>query len=192
MTGNQFLPSGIDALDRQLFGGYPAGSVVLLVGSPVSGLELIAKQFCRNDSDAVYLMMGSETEEGMINGREMDVDECLAACTGTRNVVDSVTTLSDRCGREETLRFLQIIRQRLRTSGGVLIGTLYPGVLLPLTEALVLRSADIVIECSVIDHANSISRTCVVRKKTGEVQDQILQYVVKEQGIEMVPTERVA
>jgi archaellum biogenesis ATPase FlaH len=192
MTWDQFLSSGIDALDRQLFGGYPAGSIVLLVGSPVSGLELIAKQFCQNDSDAVYLMMGNETEEGMIDGRAMDVDECLAACTGMRNVVDSVTTLSDRCGREETLRFLHHVREHLKTSGGVLIGTLYPGVLLPLTEALVIRSADIVIECSVVDHADIISRTCVVRKKIGAVQDQILQYVVKEHGIEMVPTERVA
>ena len=191
MTLTQFVPSGIDALDRQLFGGYPAGSVVLLVGSPVSGIELIAKQFCKKDRDAVYLMLGSETEEGMISGRGMDVDECLAVCTGRRNVVDSVTTLSDRCGQEETLRFLQTIRQRLRTSGGVLVGTLYPGVLSPLTEALVLRGADIVIECSVVDHANTISRTCVVRKKIGEVQDQILQYVVKEQGVEMMPTKRV-
>lgn len=186
------LASGIEGLDRELSGGYPLGSLVLLVGGPVSGTELIAQQFCRDDPDAVYLMLDGDVGKRMESGSDKDVDGCLAVCTGTRNVVDSVTSFAERFGRDETLRFLRTLRQRLRKSGGVLVGTLYPGVLPPLTEALVLRTADIVIECSAVPQVNSISRRCVVRKKSGAVPDHYLQYVVHEQGIRMVPTERVA
>jgi len=186
------IASGIEGLDRELSGGYPSGSIVLLVGGPVSGTELIAQQFCRGDPDFVYLMLDGEVLDGMESGSGMDMDGCLAVCTGTRNVVDSVTSLAERFGRKETLRFLQTLRQRLRVSGGVMVGTFYPGVLPPLTEALLLRTADIVIECSAVPHVNVISRMCVVRKKSGAVPDHYLQYVVQEQGIEMVPTERVA
>ena len=186
------ISSGIEGLDRELSGGYPLGSVVLLVGGPVSGTELIAKQFCRGDTDFVYLMLDGDVLDGMESGSDLDVNGCLRVCTSTRNVVDSVTSLAERFGRKETLRFLQTLRQRLRVSGGVMVGTFYPGVLPPLTEALLLRTADIVIECSAVPHVNVISRMCVVRKKSGAVPDHYLQYVVQEQGIEMVPTERVA
>ena len=89
------LSSGIDGLDFQLDGGIPAGSLILVMCDPLTGIEKLSKQFWKADDSgkSSYFMFDSAVEAGMADAGKMNPGEISANMTGKWVVVDSLSTM---------------------------------------------------------------------------------------------------
>ena len=74
MSKNSKQPTGVIGLDAAIEGGYPSESVIVVIGSPLSGIDHIARQFWKVEEGGSYLMIDSEVEEGMVDARELTPD----------------------------------------------------------------------------------------------------------------------
>lgn len=61
MTKDEFVSTGIEKLDKLLEGGAPRGYMLLLLGGPGSGIEILSKQLA-STGDVIYFST-EETEE---------------------------------------------------------------------------------------------------------------------------------
>ena len=91
MAGSTKRSTGIAGLDLALDGGFPAGARIVISGSPLSGLEILARQFWQEGGRAgAYLMLDALPADEMVDARGMSLEEMVAAMTGERNIVDSL------------------------------------------------------------------------------------------------------
>ena len=66
-----------------LNGGVPSGTRIIISGSPLSGLELLAQQFWQaGEEGGTYLMLDAVPEEGMTDARGMDAAALAGAMQG--------------------------------------------------------------------------------------------------------------
>jgi len=79
LTRENRRSTGISGLDLAMEGGFPVGSTILVQGSPLTGLDLLARQFWRADTTTgTYLMIDGEVEPGMTDARGSPPKPCPA------------------------------------------------------------------------------------------------------------------
>lgn len=194
MSGKHKISTGITGLDLALDGGYPEGTRIVVVSSPLSGGELMAGQFFRSgDDEDIYLMIDGTTGPGMTNARDMKPPEIVSAMGGKRIVVDSLSSVINNFGIDETVSSLmgRGIGQLLE-AGSVILYILYPEMHTCIEEAKVFRVADIVISLKENYIGNEIERSLAILKiKDSIVPQRLIPFRIGTNGIELSTTQRV-
>jgi KaiC/GvpD/RAD55 family RecA-like ATPase len=194
MTGTHKISTGITGLDLALDGGYPEGSRIVVLSSPLSGGELMAGQFFRSGNEKdTYLMIDGITSPGMTDACNMKPQEIVGAMGGKRIVVDSLSSVINSFGIDETVSSLMIRGiDHLIEAGSVILYILYPEMHPCIEEAKVFRVADIVISLKENFIGNEIERSLAILKiKDSIVPQRLIPFRIGINGIELSTTQRV-
>ena len=185
--------TGIAGLDLALDGGFPPGARIIISGSPLSGLELLAQQFWQAGNAAgTYLMFDGVPREGMINAGGMDTAALFVSMRGERIVFDSLSTLIVTHGIDAITRLILEDTRAVIEGGATIIYLLYTGLHNPLEEARVMRAADIFITLRHQIHGNEVERTLAIEKLRGSnVPQRVIPYHITAKGLELSTTSRV-
>lgn len=193
-TGKQKKRStGIVGLNLLLDGGFPEGTIIMIYGTPIAGVDLAAKQFWKVDGEeGTYLMNDGDVESGMIDATELHPEMYMTQMAGGRIVVDSLSTIIIKYGIEEALKFLRLSREEMKKRRSNIMFVVYTGIHEPVEMTRVMRAADIVIEFSTEVHQAEIERTLAVHKmKDAASPRRLLPFIITENGIEASTTSRV-
>lgn len=99
-------------LDQAMEGGFPTGTAIVVQGSPLTGIEHMARQFWNTEGETgVYLMLDTEPEEGMTDARQMEPSAFPVLYTSNRIVVDSLSTVILKYGIEAGLECLSTAKK---------------------------------------------------------------------------------
>jgi hypothetical protein len=111
--------TGIVGLNLLLDGGYPEGTLVMMYGTPVSGIDLAAMQFWKAEGgeEGTYFMNDGDVEVGMIDATDLHPGLYATQMAGNRIVVDSLSTIIAKYGVEEALKFLRQAREEMKKRG---------------------------------------------------------------------------
>jgi len=193
ITKTEMRSTGINGLDFALDGGIPKGTSVLLSGEPLSGLDLMAKQFWKTeDESGCYLMFDSLVEEGMMDARNEKISDLPAKLTSVRNVVDSLSSMVFKFGIDAAYQFMTRDVKDVYAQGNNILFILYKGMHTPVEEMRLERAADICMELRREIHGNEIVRTLAIFKMRGAgVPDRLIPFIVTEKGLELSTTSRV-
>ncbi len=193
MSTNNKRSSGVLGLDPVLDGGFPRGTTIIVMGSPLSGIDLMARQFWKmEDEGGTYLMIDSEVEEGMTDARPLNPDHFLPLYTGQRIVVDSLSSIVLNHGIEAALSCLNSARLEAMRTGANIMFLLYTGIHSAQEQTRVLRMADVVIELKEVAFVTEIERQLAVHKvKNNQVPKRLIPFNITEKGIELSTTSRV-
>ena len=186
--------TGIVGLNLLLDGGFPEGTLIMIYGTPLAGVDLSAKQFWRAEGgeEGTYLMNDGDLEVGMIDATEIHPEMYLTQMAGSRIIVDSLSTIIIKYGIDESLKFLRLAREKMRERGSNMLYIVYTGVHEPVEMTRIMRSADIVIEFRTEVHQAEIERTLAVHKiKDAAAPQRLLPFVITDKGIEASTTSRV-
>jgi KaiC/GvpD/RAD55 family RecA-like ATPase len=186
--------TGIVGLNLLLDGGFPEGTLIMLYGTPVAGVDLAAYQFWKagEQEEGTYLMNDGDVDAGMIDATEMHPDLYPARMAGNRIVIDSLTILILKYGIEVALKLLRSARDEIRKRNANIVFVVYSGIHQPIDIARIMKAADIVIEFGTEIRQNDIGRTLVVQKVRGAAAPQrLLPFIITERGIEASTTSRV-
>lgn len=193
MTDTKKQPTGIAGLDLTIEGGFPVGTRIIVYGTALSGLELLAQQFWKaGNEECRYLMLDAEPTGEMHDGRELSLKELATAMRGERIVVDSLSTLIHNYGIDAAAEFLaHTTKDRLREGSNILF-LLYRGIHSPVEETCLMRAADVVIVLRQELHGNEFERTLSVEKIKGmNVPQRAVPYNITAKGLELSTTTRV-
>ena len=183
--------TGIAGLDLALDGGFPPATRVVISGSPLSGLEILAQQFWRAGG-GTYLMFDAVPAEGMIDARGKDAATLVGTMQGERIVVDSLSTLIAAWGVDTVANFVLHDTREVIDSGATIAYLLYSGLHSPLEEARMIRAADIFITLRHQVHGNEVERTLAIEKIRGsDVPQRVTPYLIVARGLELSTTSRV-
>ncbi len=186
--------TGIVGLNLLLDGGFPEGTLILIYGTPVAGVDLAAYQFWKADGgeEGTYLINDGDVDAGMIDASEMHPDTYLAQMKGRRIVIDSLSILIVKYGIDEALKFLRNAREEIRKRNANMLFVVYTGIHLPIEMTRIMRAADIVIEYKTEIHQAEIERTMAVQKiKDSAAPQRLLPFLITDNGIEASTTSRV-
>ena len=185
--------TGIAGLDLALDGWFPPGTRIIISGSPLSGLELLAQQFWQaGEKTGTYLMLDAVPTEEMTDARGMDAVTLAGAMQGERIVVDSLSTLIADRGINAATRFVLEDTRGIVDSGATIVYLLYTGLHSPLEEARMMRAADIFITLRHQVHGNEFERTLAIEKLKGaDVPQRVIPYHIIARGLELSTTSRV-
>ena len=189
------VSTGIAGLDFQLGGGYPAGSIIVLHGSPLSGLEEMAAQFWKTPGEGThyYLMIDGLVEEGMVKVSTADVEEAINACSSSKRViVDSLSSVVLKEGVDEAIRLMKETSRPIVEHGGNTFFVLYSGVHPEIEEIRIARHADVFVTCLEEMHGSEVERKLMIRKlRDAEVPNRMYPYNISSEGIDLSTTARV-
>jgi len=194
MTGTSKLSTGIKGLDLALDGGYPKGTRIVVLSSPLSGGDLMAGQFFRSGgNEDTYMMIDGEVGNGMTEGRDMKPEGIVAAMGGERIVVDSLSSVINKYGIDGTLSSLMGKGiHHLLDNGSVIFYIMYTGMHSCEEEVKVFRAADIVISLKENIIGNEIERNLALLKiKESKVPQRLIPFRIGINGIELSTTQRV-
>ncbi|MBP7410807.1 MAG: hypothetical protein KA818_04585 [Methanoculleus sp.] len=185
--------TGIAGLDLALDGGFPPGARIIISGSPLSGLELLAQQFWRTgNAGGAYLMLDAVPREGMTDAGGMDTAALAGAMQGERIVLDSLSTLIATRGIDAATRFVREDTRAIVEGGATIVYLLYTGLHSPLEEARMMRAADVFITLRHQIHGNEVERTLAIEKLRGaNVPQRVIPYHIIARGLELSTTSRV-
>lgn len=185
--------TGIAGLDLALDGGFPPGSRIIISGSPLSGLELLAQQFWQaGGGTGTYLMLDAVPLEGMTDARAMDTAALAGTMQGERIVVDSLSTLISARGIDAVVRFVVEDTHEIIEKGATIAYILYAGMHTPYEEARLMRAADVFITLRHQIHGNEFERTLAIEKLRGsDVPQRVIPYHITAEGLELSTTSRV-
>ncbi len=185
--------TGITGLNLLLDGGFPEGTIIMIYGTPIAGVDLAAKQFWKVDGEeGSYLMNDGDVESGMIDASELHPEMYMTQMAGGRIVVDSLSTIIIKYGIEEALKFLRLAREEMKKRRSNIMFVVYSGIHEPVEMTRIMRAADIVIEFSTEVHQAEIERTLAVHKmKDAASPRRLLPFIITENGIEASTTSRV-
>jgi KaiC/GvpD/RAD55 family RecA-like ATPase len=185
--------TGITGLNLLLDGGFPEGTIIMIYGTPIAGVDLAAKQFWKvNGEEGTYLMNDGDVETGMIDASELHPEMYMTQMAGGRIVVDSLSTIIIKYGIEEALKFLRLSREEMKKRHSNIMFVVYSGIHEPVEMTRIMRAADIVIEFSTIINQAEIERTLAVHKmKDAASPRRLLPFLITENGIEASTTSRV-
>ena len=186
--------TGIVGLNLLLDGGFPEGTLIMLYGTPVAGVDLAAYQFWKGGEgeEGSYLMNDGDVDIGMIDASEMHPDLYLTHMAGHRIVVDSLSTLIVKYGIDVALKFLRHVRDEMRKRNANLVFVVYTGIHQPMDMTRIMRAADVVIEFKTEVHQAEIERTLAVQKiKDSAAPQRLLPFIITDKGIEASTTSRV-
>jgi KaiC/GvpD/RAD55 family RecA-like ATPase len=193
-TGRQKKRStGIVGLNLLLDGGFPEGTIIMIYGTPIAGVDLAAKQFWKVEGEeGTYLMNDGDVETGMIDASELHPEMYMTQMAGGRIVVDSLSTIIIKYWIEEALKFLRLAREEMKKRRSNIVFVVYTGIHAPVEMTRVMRAADIVIEFNTEVHQAEIERTLAVHKmKDAASPRRLLPFIITENGIEASTTSRV-
>jgi KaiC/GvpD/RAD55 family RecA-like ATPase len=176
-----------------LEGGFPAGTTILVTGTPLAGIDHMARQFWQSEGEeGTYIMFDAEVEPGMIAGGGVTPEDIIPMLKGKRLVVDSISTIVLLHGIEAGVRLILRARDLVLSENANVMFTHYPDVL-PATEELkIIRTADVVIELKEVIFMNEIERQLAVHKIKGmAVPRRLIPFLITEKGIELSTTSRV-
>ena len=186
--------TGIVGLNLLLDGGFPEGTLIMIYGTPVAGVDLAANQFWKAEEgeEGTYLMNDGDVDIGMIDATEMHPDLYLTQMAGSRIIVDSLSTIIVKYGVEVALKFLGHARDEMRKRNANMIFVVYTGIHQPIEMTRIMRAADIVIEFKTEISQSDIERTLAVQKIKGAAAPQrLLPFIITDKGIEASTTSRV-
>jgi KaiC/GvpD/RAD55 family RecA-like ATPase len=186
--------TGIVGLNLLLDGGFPAGSVIMVYGTPLAGVDLAANQFWKVEGgeEGTYIMNDGDVDVGMIDATDLHPEMYLTQMAGGRIVVDSLSAVIVKYGIEEALKFLRRAREEMRKRGANLMVVVYTGIHAPIEMTRVMRAADVVIEFKIDIRQSEIDRTLAVHKIRGAATPQrLLPFIITDNGIEASTTSRV-
>ena len=186
--------TGIVGLNLLLDGGFPEGTLIMLYGTPVAGVDLAANQFWKGEEgeEGTYLMNDGDVDVGMIDATEMHPDLYLTQMAGKRIIVDSLSTLIVKYGIDVALKFLRNSRDEMRKRNANMVFVVYTGIHPPIDMTRIMRAADVVIEFKTEIHQAEIERTLAVQKiKDAAAPQRLLPFIITDRGIEASTTSRV-
>ena len=185
--------TGIVGLNLLLDGGFPEGSIVMVYGTPLAGVDLAAMQFWKVEGEeGTYLMNDGDVETGMVDAGELHPDMYLPQMIGGRIVIDSLSTIIIRYGIDTALKFLRVAREEMRKRSANLVFVVYTNVHTPVEMTRIMRTADLVLEFKTEVHQSEIERTLAVHKiRDAAAPQRLLPFIITEHGIEASTTSRV-
>jgi KaiC/GvpD/RAD55 family RecA-like ATPase len=185
--------SGIGGLDQAMEGGYPLGTTIVVMGSPLTGLEHMARQFWRvDDEPGTYLMLDTEVEEGMIDAKGIDPAQYVPLYKGNRIVVDSLSSLIIKFGIDKALDCMIAAGKEVVSRDANIMFILYSDMHTGEEEFRILRRAEVVIELKEVIFMNEIERQLAVHKAHKmAVPKRLIPFNISEKGIELSTTSRV-
>jgi KaiC/GvpD/RAD55 family RecA-like ATPase len=186
--------TGIVGLNLLLDGGFPEGTLIMIYGTPLSGVDLALKQFWQAEGgeEGTYLMNDGDIEVGMIDAVDLHPEMYIPQMAGSRIVVDSLSTIIIRYGIEEALKFLRKAREEMRKRGANLLFVVYTDIHPQMEMTRIMRAADLVIEFKTNIHQAEIERTLAVHKiKDAAAPQRLLPFIITDRGIEASTTSRV-
>jgi KaiC/GvpD/RAD55 family RecA-like ATPase len=193
-TGTDKRPSGIVGLNLLLDGGFPKGTLIMVYGAPVAGIDIAAKQFWKAEGEeaGTYLMNDGDPEIGMVNVGDVHPSMYQDWLVGDRMVIDSLSSIVIKYGIDGTLGFLRQAREEIRETNANIMFLVYDGVHAPIEMTRLMRMSDIVIEFKTEISQSDIMRTLAVQKIKGAASPQrLLPFIITERGIEASTTSRV-
>jgi KaiC/GvpD/RAD55 family RecA-like ATPase len=193
-TRSEKRPTGIVGLNLLLDGGFPKGTLIMVYGSPVAGIDIAAKQFWRSEGgDAgTYLMNDGDPEIGMVNVGDVHPGMYLEWMVGDLMVIDSLSSLVIKYGIDGTVGFLRQAREEIRETKANILFLVYTGVHDPIEMTRLMRISDIVIEYKIEISQADIERTLAVQKIKGAAAPRrLLPFIITDNGIEASTTSRV-
>ncbi|MCP1716079.1 KaiC/GvpD/RAD55 family RecA-like ATPase [Methanocalculus alkaliphilus] len=183
--------SGVPGLDPVLGGGYRAGARIIVYGSALSGIEILAARFAAA-ADGVYLTLDEEPVGPALVAAGLSVEDIAHDIRGSAAVLDSLSSVILDRGISQAIRLLTIATESFRSEGGCLLCTLYEGLHTPYEEILIFRQADIVIYLRTEVHQSQIERRLQVMKYRGmRIPDRTVPFILTGDGIELSTTSRV-
>lgn len=185
--------TGIVGLDLLLDGGYPPGSIIMVYGTPLSGVDIAAQQFWKVEGEeGTYMMNDGDTDVGMVDATELHPEMYVQQMAGGRIIVDSLSTIVIKYGIDGALKFLHVARDEMRKRGSNLMAIVYTDIHTPMEMTRLMRAADIVLELRSEAHQSEIERTLAVHKiKDAAAPQRLLPFIITDKGIEASTTSRV-
>ncbi len=186
--------TGIVGLNLLLDGGFPEGTLVMIYGTPVSGVDLAASQFWKAEGgeEGTYFINDGDVEVGMIDATDLHPGMYLQQMAGSRIIVDSLSTVIVKYGVDEALKFLRQAREEIKKRGANLMFVVYTGIHSEMEMTRIMRMADVVIEFKTNVQQAEIERTLAVQKiKDAAAPQRLLPFIITEKGIEASTTQRV-
>jgi KaiC/GvpD/RAD55 family RecA-like ATPase len=186
--------TGIIGLNLLLDGGFPEGTLVMIYGTPLAGVDLAAMQFWKTEGgeEGTYFMNDGDADIGMIDASEMHPEMYLTQMAGGRIVVDSLSAIVMKYGIDGALRFLRLAREEMKRRGANLVFIVYTGIHTPMEMTKMMRAADVVIEFKTTIQQSEIERTLAVHKiKDAAAPQRLLPFIITDKGIEASTTSRV-
>lgn len=193
VASNSKRATGVLGLDPVLDGGYPPGTIIIVMGSPLSGVELLAVQFWKSGEDSgTYLMLDTDPDEGMTDARNLAPDQYPQLFAGQRIIIDSLSSIVLNHGIEAASRCIAAARAvTTRTDANVMF-IFYTGIHKPAEEIQLLRMVDVVLELRQVIFVTEIERQLAVHKiKNNQVPKRLIPFNITEKGIELSTTSRV-
>jgi len=185
--------TGIVGLNLLLEGGFPEGTLIMVHGTAVAGVDLAAQQFCNAipDEAGTYVSPEEIIEETGADAK-MNPAMLLERMSGSRVVVDSLSAIIERYGIEQTLFLLGIAKENVREKNTNMMFIVYADVHSPMDMTRIMRLSDVVIEFSTHEEQAEIQRTLSVQKiKGAAVPQRMLPFIITDDGIEASTTSRV-
>jgi KaiC/GvpD/RAD55 family RecA-like ATPase len=188
--------TGVTGLDQAIEGGFPAGTVIVTMGSPVAGVEHLARQFWEEHAETgeagLYLMIDGDLAPGMVDARLISPDAVSGLFRGDRVVVDSLSSLILVHGIEAAYTCISAAKQHCKTTGANVMFVYYPGLHTPVEDLRVMRAADVLLELKEVIFMNEIERQLAVHKLKGRaVPKRLIPFNITDKGIELSTTSRV-
>jgi KaiC/GvpD/RAD55 family RecA-like ATPase len=186
--------TGIVGLNLLLDGGFPEGTLIMIYGTPVAGVDLAALQFWKAEGgeEGTYFMNDGDVDVGMIDATEMHPEMYLTQMAGGRIIVDSLSAIVLKYGIDGALKFLRLAREEMKKRGANLLFVVYTGIHTPMEMTKLMRAADVVIEFKTNIQQSEIERTLAVHKiKDAAAPQRLLPFIITEKGIEASTTSRV-
>lgn len=193
MPGMGKCSTGIVGLNLLLDGGYPPGTIIMLHGTAVAGVDIAARQFCDGGEGEIGTYISPEEIFGD-DGKDTRLNPAvlLGLMSGMRIVVDSLSAIVERYGIEQTLFLLNLAKENIRTSHANLVFIVYSDVHSPMDMTRIMRLSDVVIEFRNDVQQAEIQRTLMVQKiRGGAVPKRMLPFIITGSGIEASTTSRV-
>jgi KaiC/GvpD/RAD55 family RecA-like ATPase len=190
-TDRRRRSTGIVGLNLLLDGGFPEGTIIMVHGTAVTGVDLAARHFCNANPDetGMYFNADDIIEQDC---SQMNPALLLEQMNGTRVAVDSFTTIINRYGIEQALFLLGHLKETIRSKNANLMFVVYSGVHTPMDMTRIMRTADVVIEFKTEVSQSEIQRTLAVQKIRGAaVPQRLLPFIITNNGIEAATTSRV-
>ncbi|MFA5395660.1 MAG: hypothetical protein GX097_00935 [Methanomicrobiales archaeon] len=198
LAGHKKISTGIIGLDYQLGGGFPEGSIIVIQGSAISGIERVAEQFWKADGettsgrDSWYLISDSSPSVGMTAVTPAEVGDVLSHMPGKRFVIDSLSSVIRIGGIDAAISLIKESGAIITHDGGTILFLLYDDVHPPEEVIAVIRYADVYIHLLDERHGNEIERKMEIAKlKNADVPGRLFPYNITKEGIDLSTTARV-
>jgi KaiC/GvpD/RAD55 family RecA-like ATPase len=191
-TGAEKRSTGILSLDHALDGGFLKGTCILVYGTSVSGMELLARQFWQQDGNGSYLITDAEPLPGMIDARSVSLEKYLELGRGERIVVDSLSSVILKYGIDTAIKFLSICAKDTQKRKSNYLFLVYKGIHAPFEEIRINRAADTIFEFREDYEGVEIQRSLLIHKiKNRAVPNRAIPLLIMENGLEISTTSRV-